>query len=239
MNVPMHGLGAARATPDAVRAGGDIPWLEALVPEERERALGALRFVRAAAGARVCRQGDAPIGWLGVLDGLVRVASTDNSGHTTTITGVRAGGWFGEGTLLKREPCRFHADALRASRLAILPPDMFDELLACSVGFNRFVLNQLNERLSQFISSREWDRLRRPEMRVARHLVQLCNPVLYPSAGAVVTLRQRELAELAGLSRQCVNGALARLREQGILRIEYGCVEILDLAAIGRVGYAG
>jgi CRP/FNR family cyclic AMP-dependent transcriptional regulator len=218
---------------DAARAWEvGIAWLDALAPGERQRATESLRFVAADAGASVCRQGVPPVGWLGVLDGLVRVACTDESGRTTTITGVGAGGWFGEGTLLKHEPYRFQADALRPSRLAILPPCMFDELLARSVAFNRIVLDQLNERPSQFVSSREWERLR-PAARVARHLAQLCNPVLYPRSGLVVKLRQQELADLAGLSRQCVNGALSQLQDRGILRVEYGGLRIRDLAAIG------
>lgn len=123
-------------------------------------------------------------GWIGVLDGLVRVTCTDESGRSTTITGVPVGGWFGEGTVLRREPCRYHVEAVRESCLAILPAETFDALLASPIGFNRFVMDQLKERLSHFIGAREWERLRRPGLRVAYQLAQLHNPVLHSRAGA-------------------------------------------------------
>ena len=42
---------------------------------------------------------------------------------------------------------------LRKSRVAGLPVDTFHWLLDHSIGFNRFVMNQLNERLAQFIAT--------------------------------------------------------------------------------------
>jgi len=219
---------------DARTLAADIPWLAVLTDAERDRAWNSLRFAAADTGTLVCRQGERIAGWLGVLDGLVRVASTDQSGCTTTITGVLAGGWFGEGTVLKREPCRFHAQALSRSQLAILPVEAFHALLDNSIRFNRLVMDQLNERLSQFIAAREWERLRRPDLRVACQLAQLHNPVLHPRAGTVVKLRQQELADLAGLSRQCVNRSLAQLQVRGLVRVQYGGVQVLDAAALAR-----
>jgi hypothetical protein len=46
---------------------------------------------------------------------------------------------------------------LRKSVVAGLPVDTFHWLLDHSIGFNRFVMNQLNERLGQFIAAREID----------------------------------------------------------------------------------
>ena len=41
-------------------------------------------------------------------------------------------------------------------------------------------MNQLNERLGQFIAAREIDRMSDPDVRVARSLAALFHPVLYP-----------------------------------------------------------
>jgi CRP-like cAMP-binding protein len=60
----------------------------------------------------------------------------------------------------------------------------------------------------------------------------LFNPVLFPGVGEVLRITQQELAYLVGLSRQRVNEALASLQEQGIIRVEYGGVRILDLPAL-------
>ena len=101
-----------------------------------------------------------------------------------------------------------------------------------SVAFNRFLVGQLNERLGQFIAAREIDRLNDPDMRVARSLAALFNPVLYPGVGEVLRITQQELAYLVGLSRQRVNEALAALEAQGAIRVEYGGLRVLDLQAL-------
>jgi DNA-binding FadR family transcriptional regulator len=73
---------------------------------------------------------------------------------------------------------------------------------------------------------------------VARSLAALFNPTLYPGVGPVLRITQQELAYLVGLSRQRVNEALTTLAGQGAIRIEYGGVRVLDLAALRSSGVA-
>ncbi len=209
-----------------------IPWLRALVPGEREQALAALQVGDARVGDYVCRVGRPVTYWFGVVEGLLKMSSDDAHGQTMTFTGLPPGGWFGEGTALKREPYRYNIQALRGSVIAGLPVDTFHWLLDHSIGFNRFVMNQLNERLGQFIAAREIDRMGNPDVRVARSLAALFNPVLYPGVGEVLRITQQELAYLVGLSLQRVNEALAALQAQGMIAVEYGGLRVLDLQAL-------
>lgn len=71
-----------------------------------------------------------------------------------------------------------------------------------------------------------------PDLRVARSLAALFNPVLYPGVGEVLRITQQELAYLVGLSRQRVNEALANLQAQNLIRIEYGGLRVLDLEGL-------
>ena len=209
-----------------------IPWLSALLPAERAHVLPNLLVGDAKAGDYVCRIGRPVTYWLGVVDGLLKMSSDNPDGSTMTFAGLPPGGWFGEGTALKREPYRYNVQALRKSLVAGLPVDTFHWLLDHSIGFNRFVMNQLNERLAQFIGTIEADRTPSPEQRVARNLAALANPVLFPGVGEVLRITQQELAYLVGLSRQRVNEALKTLAAQGVLQIEYGGLRILDLGAL-------
>ena len=149
-------------------------------------------------GDYVCRVGRPVTYWFGVVEGLLKMSSDNEQGQTMTFTGVPPGGWFGEGTALKRESYRYNIQALRKSVVAGLPVDTFHWLLDHSIGFNRFVMNQLNERLAQFIAAREIDRMNNPDLRVARSLAALFNPVLYPGVGEVLRITQQELAYLVG-----------------------------------------
>ena len=214
----------------------NIPWLAPLLPDELERALAELRVGDAQAGDYVCRIGKPVTYWFGVVSGLLKMSSDNAQGATMTFTGVPPGGWFGEGTALKREPYRYNIQALRKSVVAGLPVDTFHWLLDHSLGFNRFVMNQLNERLAQFIAAREIDRMNNPDVRVARSLAALCNPVLFSGVGEVLRITQQELAYLVGLSRQRVNEALKALELQGTIRVEYGGLRVVDLKALRTSG---
>jgi len=209
-----------------------IPWLRALQPAEYERAAAALRVGDAMAGDYVCRVGRPVTYWFGVIEGLLKMSSDNAQGQTTTFSGLPPGGWFGEGTVLKRETYRYNIQALRKSVVAGLPAEEFHWLLDHSIGFNRFIMNQLNERLAQFIAAREIDRLNDSDLRVARSLAALFNPVLFPGVGDVLRITQQELAYLVGLSRQRVNEALSVLEAQRTIRVEYGGLRILDLPAL-------
>ena len=209
-----------------------VPWLRPLTADERDRVAPQLRIGDAEPGELICRRGRTATYWFGVVDGLLKMSTETADGHTITYSGLTAGGWFGEGTVMKREPYRYNVQALRKSLVAGLPVDTFHWLLDHSIGFNRFVMNQLNERLAQFIGTIEADRTPSPEQRVARNLAALANPELFPGVGEVLRITQQELAYLVGLSRQRVNEALKTLAAQDVLRIEYGGLRILDLSAL-------
>ncbi|WP_263568791.1 Crp/Fnr family transcriptional regulator [Paucibacter sp. DJ2R-2] len=228
-----------RARPASTAELAAIPWLALLDEPQRERAVQQLQVAEADVGERVCRIGRPATFWFGVIDGLLKMSNDDSSGQAITFTGVPPGGWFGEGTLLKRESYRYNIQALRRSVVAGLPIEAFHELLEGSIAFNRFMLNQLNERLGQFIAAREIDRISDPELRVARNLAALFHPQLYPGVGSLLRITQQELGYLVGLSRQRVNQALNTLAAHALIRIEYGGLRVLDLQGLRRFPQLG
>jgi CRP/FNR family cyclic AMP-dependent transcriptional regulator len=229
---------AARSRPATGDELASIPWLDRLDAVERERVVADLRVVRVDAGELLCRIGRPVTYWFGLVDGLLKM-SNDNAtesgvGMPITFAGLSPGGWFGEGTVLKREPYRYNIQALRKSVVAGIGIETFHWLLDRSIAFNRFVTMQLNERLSQFIAAREIDRLTHPDQRVARSLAALFHPLLYPGVGERLRITQQELGYLVGLSRQRVNEALAALHAGGVIQVEYGGVRVLDLERLRR-----
>jgi CRP/FNR family cyclic AMP-dependent transcriptional regulator len=217
-----------RARPPSAQELSRIPWLPLLDPGDRARAVAALQVVDAQPGDFLCKIGRPATYWFGVLDGMLKMSNDSTQGASVTFTGVPPGAWFGEGTLLKRETYRYNIEALRRSRVSGLPVDEFQGLLERSIPFNRYVMNQLNERLGQFIAAREIDRLTDADTRVARSLAALFHPVLYPGVGELLRITQQELGYLVGLSRQRVNEALRALQAGGAIRVEYGGVRVLD-----------
>lgn len=221
-----------RARPLTPGELANIPWLASLSRAEQDHAASSMRAATAQAGDVLCRIGKPPTYWFGVIDGLLKMSNDNANTPPITFTGVPPGAWFGEGTLLKREPYRYNIQALRKSTVAGLPIDTFHELLDHSIAFNRFVLRQLNERLGQFIAAMEIDRLNDTDSRVARGLAAMFHPVLYPGVGQLLRITQQELGYVVGLSRQRVNEALNVLQDRGLIRIEYGGVRVLDLEGL-------
>jgi CRP/FNR family transcriptional regulator, cyclic AMP receptor protein len=212
----------------------DVPWLPALRPDEVERVADDMQVVEVAAGETLCRVGRPPTFWFGVMDGLLKMSNDTALGVPITFTGIPPGGWFGEGTVLKREPYRYNIQALRRSVVAGISVETFHWLADRSIAFNRFVMNQLNERLGQFIAAREIDRLSDADARVARSLAALFHPTLYPGVRSVLRITQQELGYLVGLSRQRVNESLRVLSARGLIAVEYGGLRVLDLDGLRR-----
>ena len=227
-DTPLH---QRRRPPTQAELAG-IPWLGAMTEDEQTLAIPRIVVGDAEPGDLVCRFGKAPTYWFGVVEGLLKMSTDNEQGYSVTFTGLPSGGWFGEGTALKHEAYRYNVQALRKTTVAGLPLEAFHQLLDQYIGFNRFVMNQLNERLGQFIAAREIDRLGNPDVRVARNLAALFNPVLFPGVGEVLRITQQELAYLVGLSRQRVNVALNALQQAQWIRLEYGGVRVLNLNAL-------
>lgn len=221
------------------------PWASTLAPAALDAVLAECFERQLPAGALAIRCGDPALHWVGVIEGLVKMSVSLPDGRVSTFTGVMAGGWAGEGTLLRRGPdprWRYDGVAVRPTRLACMPRHTFERLVAGSMGFNHFLLQQLNARLSLFVGLVEGGRLLGPDARVARCLASLFDPDLHPSPGGLdgagrpgalcVQLSQDEIGLLAGVSRQRAHRALHALERAGLLRVEFGGVTVLDLQAL-------
>ena len=207
-------------------------WTQKLPAAHMRTVRSAMSERSVGAGGYLCRTEEAVEHWFGIIEGVVKLGNVSRNGRWVTYTCVTAGAWFGEGSMLKDEPRRFDAMALCDTRFARLPRATFHWLLENSMQFNRFLLHQLNERCSQFISMLEFERTLDCDARVARCLSALFNPQLYPHASPRLGISQEEIANLCGLSRQTVNQALHVLERQGWLRVDSRGITITELRGL-------
>jgi CRP-like cAMP-binding protein len=211
-------------------------WSHDLREEEFERARKGIVERSYAKGAYICHRGDRLEQWTGVSSGLIRLGAIAVSGKAVTLAGIREGGWFGEGSVLKDEPRQYDLVALRDTRMALMNRVTFLWLFENSVAFNRFLVRQFNERLGQFIALVEYDRMLDAPGRLARNVAWLFNPALYPQSRTSLDLSQEEIGQLCGMSRQVANKSLKILEEKGLLRMERGGITVLDVAGLARYG---
>jgi CRP/FNR family transcriptional regulator, cyclic AMP receptor protein len=211
----------------------DSMWATTLPADELDRVVRESHERRVPIGGHAIRCGTPAEHWIGVIEGLVKMSVSHADGRHSTFTGVTAGGWAGEGSLLKPGGhWRYDGVAVRDTRIACVPRATFERLVSSSLAFNRFLLSHLNARLSLFIGLVEYDRLLGPDARVARCLASLFDPALYPRTGNFIQLNQEEIGLLSAVSRQRTNESLHGLERAGLLRVEFGGVTVLDLPGL-------
>lgn len=210
-------------------------WYPQLDEQVRAYVLAQTQESPIAMGAALSLHGDTAAHWCGVLEGVLKWSATAVDGRAVTMGGMTVGSWFGEGSLLHGRPVQADIIALRHSRVALIPKDTFDWLYRTQLSFNHFLLQQLNERLHWFMGDFTAHRLYHAEALVARALLGLQHPWLHPGSDRHIEITQEEVANLAGLSRQRCNQALSRLKEAGLVRLEYGGITLLDLSLLDRM----
>ncbi len=209
-------------------------WAKGLDPQEIERACRGTTEKCYTAGSYITHRGDRLDAWMGVVSGLVKIGAITSAGKAVTLAGMPPGMWFGEGTLLKSEGRMYDISVLRDTRLALMNRATFMWLFENSVGFNRFLVNQFNERLGQFIALVEYGRSLDSTARIARSIAWLFNPILNPQIGKFIAITQEELGLLAGLSRQATNRALKTLEDEKLIRLVPDGINVLNLQGLSQ-----
>jgi len=222
--------------PEKVR---EFVWAAELTDRELERAAQGISERTYDKDSYVCHRGDRLDYWTGVLSGLVKMSVISQTGKAMTFAGLGNGAWFGEGTLLKNEARKYDLVALRQTRMALMNRGTFNWLHENSIGFNHYLIGQLNERLGQFIATVEHDRILDAKSRVARQLSWLFNPVLYPDTPETLEISQEELALLVGISRAATNRSLHELEAEGLLTVRHGLIEVTDAEQLLSYGEPG
>ena len=229
------------ATVDAIMIAAEhlkriAAWSRELNEREVEIARAGIVEKSYRANEFIFMRGDQFQYWTGVVTGLARMGIVSRGGKAASFAGLTAGAWFGEGTVLKDEARRYDVVALRDTRIAMMDRNTFHWLFENSVGFNRFLVRQLNERLGQFIGLLEYGRTLDSTARLARSIASLFNPILYPDFTRHLEITQEEIGALSGMSRQNANQCLKRLEKEGLLRLEYGGVTIVDIERLRHYG---
>jgi CRP-like cAMP-binding protein len=209
------------------------------LPDEVQAEIrGLVTEVAVPMGGALGRRGELPGYWYGVIEGSFKWSVSTADGRTVSLGGQLAGSWFGEGTLIRQKARGADVVALRDSRVALMPVDVFQALRSTQPSFNEFLLLQINERLHWFMDKHADHSLLDTDSQVARALCGLLHPLHNPSEAPHLHISQEELASMASLSRPRCNQALTRMRNQGWIRTEYGGITLLDINALQGMGNA-
>ena len=216
----------------------DLPFTDALAPEDSARLLQLGGRRRYAAGTALFREREPGDCVLVVLSGRVKLVTLTRDGHEVVL-GVRdAGDLLGEMSALDGEDRTATAVALEPVEARAIAVRDFVAFLESTPGAGLALARLLCARL------RDADRKRREYValdalgRVAARLVELAERFGSPAAdGIVIEVRitQEDLAGWTGSSREAVIKALRKLRELGLITTGRRSVTVLDLAELRRL----
>lgn len=164
-----------------------------------------------------------------VLDGTVRVSTVSPGGREIVLYRVAPG----EGCILSGSCLLGHSDYSASGvaetdvTLVRLAPALFNELMAVSEDFRRFVFDMYGARLAEVMELVEEVAFRKVDTRLAKLLVQ---------RGPVVVATHQALADELGSVRVFVSRMLRSFEERGWVRLERERVTVIDARAL--VGFA-
>lgn len=166
-----------------------------------------------------------------VQSGRLKLFKTSARGREQVLRLLRAGDLFNEVAVFDEGPNPASAQAIEDCSLLLLRRRDLARFVAERPGIALAVIHTLAARLRDALDLVEDLAFRDVTGRVAKILLE------DTSGGAVSAprLTQELLAGMAGSRREVVGRALKTLRQEGIIRLERGRIQIRDRAALQRL----
>jgi CRP/FNR family transcriptional regulator len=200
------------------------PLFQDLGPEEVDLALSYFVRLTYPRGKVLFHQGDLGQSLYLVERGRVRLYRTHLGGQEKTLGVVGPGGVFGEMSLLDGGERSASALVEEDASLLVLYKEAYLGLLRRLPLFAHNLARLLAHRLREADLELDLLAFEEAESRVAYALLKL----LRQGYGPELRLRHQDLAHLAGASRETVTRVLHALRDQGIVRLAPGVVEVVS-----------
>jgi CRP-like cAMP-binding protein len=213
-------MGTIVATPEASRRLGDFNLLEELNEQEKRNIEQRCHKRTYSRNETILDKGSQSREVFFVLKGSVSVITFSPAGREVTLAAVKTGDFFGELAAIDGQPRSASVTAIEKTELAIMPPDMFLDILRShpTVSF------QLMQRLARMVRASglrilELSTLQAAQ-RVYAELLRMAQPdAAVPGLWVVRPLPpMHEIASLTGTTRETVNRAISQLYPSGLLK---------------------
>ena len=196
-------------------------WFAHQPPRLRQALLARAQITSIEAGQWIYGTGDALNGLYGVVTGSAHLMlATGDSDVLIEI--VQAGQLFGQAARFGGGPRLVTAIAGEDSTLLHVPDHALAEIARSEAGVWRGFTELLYSQLASALALAGAMIHLPPPARVAARLIMLS------ASHAPIRVTQSQLAELTGLSRKTVNLHLRALEAEGIIRLAYRAIAVMD-----------
>jgi CRP/FNR family transcriptional regulator, cyclic AMP receptor protein len=206
------------------------PWFSSLPPEEQNRLTADSTLVRLEADEAVCRRGDAPDGFFGIVEGRLKASNVRSDGKEAVLSILEPGTWFGQMSVITGWPYAHDVVALEPAQVVKLPSAAFHARMQ-GAAFARSIAELLAQHTGLLYQMLEEATLYSTRARIARRLMHLARGDATLAAGdrSNIQVSQDMLAMMLGISRQTLSLELKDMALKGALALRYGYVEIVSM----------
>ena len=196
--------------------------LDSLAAPIKARLTHDSKIVAVPQGTVIFGPGKAPENMLLLLDGVVRVHQTSESGREIVLYRVAAGEScvLTTACLLAYEDYQAEGVAETDVTAVAIPRRVFDLLIADSEAFRRFVFSAYSRRITNLFTIIEEVAFQRMDIRLAQKLLAMAD-----EAGQIKATHQIMAAEL-GTAREVVSRLLQEFQRRGEVEIGRGEIRI-------------
>jgi CRP/FNR family transcriptional regulator len=211
-----------------------FPGLKKLEPEIARPLIETSKVVRLPAGARIFGPGQAPEAYLLLFEGTVRVQQVSESGREIVLYRVSAGESCALTTACLMGYEEYQAEGLAETDVeaVAIPRATFDELIARSAAFRKFVFTAFSMRITDLFRIIDEVAFSRVDVRLAQRLLELGG-----EKGHIALTHQQLAAEL-GTAREVISRQLNEFQRRGWITTSRGAIDLAQKGALRQLASA-
>jgi len=219
-----------------LRSGGEWNWIHGLSEKAFEATNRCSRVKQLATGETIYRHAQPAEALYQLLSGRVRLYNFSAAGKELLYIYLEPGDCFGELGLIDGRPHHHEATAEGDVSLAVIGKSEMTQLRETFPEINSQLLQLLAKRTRRIYELLEDAFLRDVPRRLAQRICKLGEALQQQqnAAGESLLLHcsHEDLAKMVGSSRQSVTTIMKAWERDGLLRQEYGRLQLLDQAAL-------
>ena len=211
-----------------------FPGLSQLEEPVRRTLVERSRIIRVPKDTVVFGPGKAPDNLLLLLDGSLRVQQVSESGREIVLYRVHAGESCVLTTACLLAYEEYSAEGVTETEVeaVAIPKTVFDDLIASSKEFRRFVFTAYSKRITDLFLVIEEVAFRRVDIRLAQKLLELAGD------SATLLATHQQLATELGTAREVVSRLLQDFQRRGWVSLSRGSVELTEKVGLRELSEA-
>jgi len=212
----------------------NFPGLKTLSPDISEPLVRNSRLVELKPGDRVFGPGSAPEYFLLLVRGTVRVQQVSENGREIVLYRVTAGESCALTTacLMGYEDYQAEAVVEEPTVAVAIPRATFDDLIARSAEFRRFVFTAFSMRVTNLFHVIEEVAFARIDIRLAEKLLELSG------TAPELAITHQQLASELGSAREVISRQLKEFQRRGWITPGRGTIHLDNRAALDNLAHA-